>query len=363
MLTLAEATRQKKVARALVQAQREQSARIAGELEAAKRIQTATLPRHEFLRGDARIDLAATMIPAREVGGDLYDFFRLDDAGCSCWSATSPARAVGEHFHGGQQGAVQEHDAAGTRTPTSASSCRRQRRSLARQPGNAVCHRVRGASWIWKPANSTTAMPARKPVRAASGAAARLRRIEDGDGPPLCAVRRLRLPRRRTISMRPGEMLCVITDGVTEAQNAAGSSTAASGCRTCLLELHAARGNGARRCGALRTDVEAFAAGAEPADDVTILVLRWRGATARLSARPSCLRRLDALECVRRLGVRQRTKISTRRLRGSDTPSAVGTTGSRLPRPMAAMFSGAMPRSISAARTVSARWRESASLT
>ncbi len=42
-------------------------------------IQTATLPRADFLRDDPRVDLAATMIPAREVGGDLYDFFRLDD--------------------------------------------------------------------------------------------------------------------------------------------------------------------------------------------------------------------------------------------------------------------------------------------
>ena len=44
-----------------------------------RRIQTATLPRTDFLRDDPRIDLAATMIPAREVGGDLYDFFRLDE--------------------------------------------------------------------------------------------------------------------------------------------------------------------------------------------------------------------------------------------------------------------------------------------
>ena len=31
---------------------------------------------------------------------------------------------------------------------------------------------------------------------------------------------------------------------------------------------------------ALRADVEAFAAGAEPADDLTILALRWRGRAA-----------------------------------------------------------------------------------
>ena len=54
------------------------SARIAGELEAAQRIQTASLPRPDLLRGDARADLHAALTPAREVGGDLYDFFMLD---------------------------------------------------------------------------------------------------------------------------------------------------------------------------------------------------------------------------------------------------------------------------------------------
>jgi len=38
----------------------------------------AMLPRAELLADEPRVDLAATMLPAREVGGDLYDFFMLD---------------------------------------------------------------------------------------------------------------------------------------------------------------------------------------------------------------------------------------------------------------------------------------------
>ena len=53
VLTLAEATRQRRSLERVVQAQREQSARIAGELEAAQRIQTGILPRPDLLRGDA----------------------------------------------------------------------------------------------------------------------------------------------------------------------------------------------------------------------------------------------------------------------------------------------------------------------
>ncbi len=57
-----------------------ENARIAGELAAARSIQMASLPRVEpMLAGETRFQLAAMLEPAREVGGDLYDFFMLDD--------------------------------------------------------------------------------------------------------------------------------------------------------------------------------------------------------------------------------------------------------------------------------------------
>ena len=59
--------------------QREAAARLAGELEAARRIQMGTLPRAAAaFPGETRFDLYAMLEPAREVGGDLYDFFLLD---------------------------------------------------------------------------------------------------------------------------------------------------------------------------------------------------------------------------------------------------------------------------------------------
>ncbi len=54
--------------------------RIAGELSAATTIQNSMLPRNfdEFNEHSA-FDLYATMDPAKEVGGDFYDFFLVDD--------------------------------------------------------------------------------------------------------------------------------------------------------------------------------------------------------------------------------------------------------------------------------------------
>ena len=72
VVTLAEAESQRRILR-------EQAARVAGELEAARRIQMSSLPQPTAVfPGDMRLDLYAFLEPAREVGGDLYDFFALD---------------------------------------------------------------------------------------------------------------------------------------------------------------------------------------------------------------------------------------------------------------------------------------------
>jgi sigma-B regulation protein RsbU (phosphoserine phosphatase) len=51
------------------------------DLAVAGEIQQAILPRifPPFPENEHELDLAATMIPAKDVGGDFYDFFRIDD--------------------------------------------------------------------------------------------------------------------------------------------------------------------------------------------------------------------------------------------------------------------------------------------
>lgn len=55
--------------------------RIAGELAIATNIQASMLPKNfdEINGGNNEFDLYATMTPAKEVGGDFYDFFLVDD--------------------------------------------------------------------------------------------------------------------------------------------------------------------------------------------------------------------------------------------------------------------------------------------
>ena len=75
--------------------------------------------------------------------------------------------------------------------------------------------------------------------------------------------------------MRRGEILCLVTDGVTEATNAAGELYGRARLEALLAGMPPEAGP--EEVGeAVRRDVERFAAGVEPADDLALLVLRWK---------------------------------------------------------------------------------------
>ena len=76
--------------------------------------------------------------------------------------------------------------------------------------------------------------------------------------------------------MRPGETLCLVTDGVTEAFNPTYEPYGRARLEAVLAALP--RSAGAREVGeAIGRDVARFSAGAQPSDDLTVLVVRWNG--------------------------------------------------------------------------------------
>jgi serine phosphatase RsbU (regulator of sigma subunit) len=101
-------------------------------------------------------------------------------------------------------------------------------------------------------------------------------RISDGDGPPLCAMADYDYQGARC-RLQPGELLCLMTDGVTEALTAAGELYGNDRLLQQLMALQRRNATPREVVDALQADVLAFAAGAEAADDLTILALRWDG--------------------------------------------------------------------------------------
>jgi CHASE2 domain-containing sensor protein len=277
--TLAEATRQRRSLERVVQDQREQSARIAGELEAAQRIQTGSLPGLDLLRGDRRVELHALLTPAREVGGDLYDFFMLDgrhlffligDVAGKGLSA-SIFMAVSKALYKSAMLRAPHDDIGDIMAAANAEVSRDNAQQLFVTVFAAILDLDSGALDYCNAGHDN-------PYRLTAGAAG-LVRIDDGDGPPLCAMSDYAY-RSAHIQLQPGEMLCLMTDGVTEAQNAAGALYGQARLQRVLLAQQAAVAEAHALVDALNVDVLAFAAGTEAADDLTIMALRWQGPQA-----------------------------------------------------------------------------------
>jgi adenylate cyclase len=92
--------------------------------------------------------------------------------------------------------------------------------------------------------------------------------------PPLCVLPGFRYPLER-LQLRPGDRLCLITDGVTEAQNLRGEFYGSARLLEALTETTAAT-DLELQAEALLQDLAAFSGPAEPADDAALLLLRWQ---------------------------------------------------------------------------------------
>jgi serine phosphatase RsbU (regulator of sigma subunit) len=99
--------------------------------------------------------------------------------------------------------------------------------------------------------------------------------VGDSNGPPLCVVDDFGYTASHH-QLRPGDAICLVTDGVTEAMNGAGELYGRARLEALLAATPAAAG-AAAVAAAIRDDVARFVAGAAPADDLAILVLRWDG--------------------------------------------------------------------------------------
>jgi serine phosphatase RsbU (regulator of sigma subunit) len=99
-----------------------------------------------------------------------------------------------------------------------------------------------------------------------------------GGGPPLCALDGFEY-QAATHRLQRGDTLCLITDGVTDARNAAGERFGRERLERRLATV-GADADVPSIVAALRADVAAFVAGGEAADDLAILVLRWDGPSA-----------------------------------------------------------------------------------
>jgi serine phosphatase RsbU (regulator of sigma subunit)/CHASE2 domain-containing sensor protein len=276
--TLTDANAQKKSLQDRLQHEREAAARLAGELDAARRIQVGILPRPELVfPAERRFEIAASMEPAREVGGDLYDFFMLDEDRLFF--------LVGDVSGKGLPASI---FMAVSKALCKSAALRREQRieELLREANSEIARENPESLFVTVFAGVLDSRSGRLAYCNAGheppfvlGRDGKIARLTDGGGPPLCVLDEFAYVAAEH-SMEPGGIVCVVSDGVTEAMNQAGGLYGSERLERALLRI-ASAGNPAAIVDAIRADVSRFAEGAEVADDLTLLVLRWNGPSGR----------------------------------------------------------------------------------
>lgn len=272
--TLAEANEQRRLLQQRLQREREAAARLAGELDAARRIQMGILPRPESaFPAERRFEIAASMEPAREVGGDLYDFFMLDE--------NRLFFLVGDVSGKGLEASI--FMAVSKALCKSAALRRGQRIEELLGEANAEIARENSeglyvtvfAGVLDTRSGRLEYCNAGHPPPFVVGAGGKITSLADGGGPPLCVLEGFAYAAAQHSMDRRG-VACVVSDGVTEAMNRQGELYGTDRLRQ-VLERHGNAGDPGAIVEAIRADVARFADKAEVADDLTLLVLRWNG--------------------------------------------------------------------------------------
>ncbi|HKC97748.1 MAG TPA: SpoIIE family protein phosphatase, partial [Methylomirabilota bacterium] len=279
VVTLTEIERHRQELRRQVERQREEAARLAGELEAARRIQMGSLPAPmTAFPGDARLDLYAFLEPAREVGGDLYDFFPLDrDRLCLLIGDVSGKGLPGSLFMAVSKALYKSAALRGV-GPVDA-VMREADGEISRDNAEGLfvtmlAGVLDAGSGLLEYCNA-----GHEPLYLLPNGDRPLVRLVDGGGPPLCVLDRFPYA-ASSRRLAPGDAICLVTDGVLDAMSPKAEAYGRARFEA-LIEKVGRAASAAEIGEAIRLEVSRFADGVEQSDDMAILVLRWKGPSGR----------------------------------------------------------------------------------
>ena len=259
---------------------REQAARVAGELEAARRIQLGILPSTAgSFPNERRFELAAAVEPARVVGGDLYDFFMLDSDRLFLHIADVSGKGIAASLFMSITKVLTKsiamragRDTEPLLTQANIEISRDNPESLFVTAFAAVLDVESGELRYWNAGHEAPLVYDGKRVQ-------QLDRSESG--PPLCVLDSYRYPEQRYV-LEPGTTMVLFTDGVSEAEDAHKTPYGRERLIRCLAALPKDTA-AADTLAALRADVNRFVGGAPASDDLTLVVLHWLGSRAAVS--------------------------------------------------------------------------------
>ena len=243
-----------------------EKARIERDLRIAADIQRALLPEGSY--ENATVDLAAASVPCRTVGGDFFDYielgergfgFALGDVAGKGPPAALLAAAVQTNF--GAQAPV-SHDPADTMS--------RINMALLRRAIEARFATMFHGAILTDGTLSYCNAGQEPPLVIHENGIAWLE-----EGGPVLGLLSIATYECGTTSLRPGDLVVVCSDGVTEARNRHGEEFGRDRLVEAMVSSHGLKPDVALE--RVLEDVRKFSQGAAQADDITALVLRYRG--------------------------------------------------------------------------------------
>ena len=251
--------------------------RIGAELDVARHIQASMLPcifpafpeRHEF-------DIYASMTPAKEVGGDFYDFFLVDDDHLALVMADVSGKGVPAALFMMISKTLLKSAAQSGLSPA----------AVLEKVNNQLCENNDAEMfvtvWLGILEISTGKM---KCANAGHEYPATMRRggsfelLRDRHGFVLAGMEGARY-REYELELQVGDRLFVYTDGVPEATDA---SNTLYGTDRMLTALNSAKDAPCRQLlETVHRDVDAFVGGADQFDDITMLCIEIKDAASAM---------------------------------------------------------------------------------
>ena len=243
---------------------------LKGDLAIAAEIQQAILPQvfPPFPELVGKFDIAASMTPAKDVGGDFYDFFRIDDNRIGLIMADVSGKGIpAAIFMAVSRTLIR---ATGMRGVSPAECIEYSNRLLADESVNCMfvtvfygildlstsmltyCNAGHNPPFLLKPGGQATALPM------------------NGD-PMVGAMDGLQF-HEHSVGLEKGDALVMYTDGVTEAVNTAFEEFGEA--RLCDTLATQTGSNCAQLIAAVKGAVTTFAGDAEQSDDITIMAVK-----------------------------------------------------------------------------------------
>jgi sigma-B regulation protein RsbU (phosphoserine phosphatase) len=245
--------------------------KLQSELQLAHNIQMDMLPKGGLGGGDERFELAATLVPARDVGGDLYYYF-MDDGQVGLLVGDVSGKGIPAALFMARTKTLFETIARSAESVGDALSLVNDSLSADNDAGMFVTV----FAGVFDPNTGRL-------VCAAGGHDAPVlipgdgspTRFLDIDGGPIIGLLPVAQCPNNEVSLAPGDAIVISTDGVFEARNIKEDFFSEER----LLEVL----NGKKDHAAidvtegLLKQVQQFAGDAEQSDDITIMTLRYKG--------------------------------------------------------------------------------------